>query len=155
MSIQSQDPTPPPARAITLGFLLRELYDVLQRQVYAALAEEGHADIREMHSPVLRHLPPGGARVADLARQSGLAKQSVAYIVQDLTDLGYVKVGPDPEDGRAKRVVLTSRGRRLTARLLALSDQAERVLSTRLGKEQVASLRSILERAIDHPATGR
>ena len=37
-----------------------------------------------MHSPVLRHLPPEGGWVSDLARKTGLEKQSVACVVEDL-----------------------------------------------------------------------
>jgi DNA-binding MarR family transcriptional regulator len=135
---------PPPERAATLGFLLRELYDVLQDRVYAAVAADGHPDIRELHSPVLRQMPPDGARVADLARQAGLAKQSVAYIVDDLAKLGYVTIGPDPADGRAKRVKLTARGRALSQSLIAHSATVERELAVTIGAKKVAALRGTL-----------
>ncbi len=138
---------PPPERAATLGFLLRELYDALQDRVYAAVAADGHPDLRELHSPVLRHLPPDGARVADLARQAGLAKQSVAYIVDDLAKLGYVTIGEDPADGRAKRVKLTARGRALTKSLTAHSATMERELAAAVGAKRVAALRGTLAEA--------
>jgi DNA-binding MarR family transcriptional regulator len=134
-----------PAQARTLGFLLRELYEALQARVYAAVSADGHPDLRELHSPVLRHLSPEGARVADLARRCGLAKQSVAYIVEDLLTLGYVTVAPDPQDGRAKRVKLTARGRLLSQSLLAQSAVVERELAALVGKGQVAALRRVLE----------
>lgn len=135
---------PPPEDAATLGFLLRELYDALQQRVYAAVAADGHPDLRALHSPVLRHLPPEGARVADLARQADLAKQSVAYVVDDLAELGYVAIAPDPVDGRAKRVKLTARGRALTQSLVAHSTAAERALATTLGAKKLAALRATL-----------
>jgi DNA-binding MarR family transcriptional regulator len=137
-----------PARSATLGFLLRELYEELQQRVYAAVAADGHPEVRALHSPVLRFLPKEGARVADLARQADLAKQSVTYIVEDLVDLGYVTVGQDPADGRAKRVTLTARGRSLVASLLLHSDLAERDLARRLGASRVTVLRSTLEDAV-------
>lgn len=144
----------PPAKVATLGFLLREVYEALQRRVYASVAADGHPEVRDVHSPVLRHLPPQGARVADLARQSGLAKQSVAYIVQDLTRLGYVEVAQDPEDGRAKRVQFTRRGERLIASLLAHSAEAERELGAHIGATRVANLREALESAVASLAKG-
>jgi DNA-binding MarR family transcriptional regulator len=133
-----------PAEAHTLGFLLREAYAGLQQQIYAAAAAAGHPDVREVHSPVLRHLPAGGGRVADVARACGLAKQSVAYVVEDLVGLGYLKVEPDPEDGRAKRVGYTARGRKLLAALVQASGEAEERLARRLGVERVAQLRETL-----------
>lgn len=137
-----------PERSATLGFLLRELYDELQQRVYAAVAADGHPDLREMHSPVLRHLPKEGARVADLARRTGLAKQSVTYIVEDLSRLGYVAVASDPDDGRAKRVRFTSRGRSLVASLLSQSEAAERELGRKIGKARLSDLRTSLELAV-------
>lgn len=142
---RSQEPAPEQRR--TLGFLLRDLYESLQRSVYAAVAADGFPDLREMHSPVLRQLPAAGARVADLARRCGLAKQSVAYIVDDLARLGYVHVEADESDGRAKRVVLTARGGRLIASLLHHGQEAESALAARIGAAQVRALRRALERA--------
>jgi DNA-binding MarR family transcriptional regulator len=137
-----------PASAQTLGFLLRELYEALQQHVYAAVAADGHPGVRELHSPVLRHLPPEGARVADMARRCGLAKQSVAYVVDDLMRLGYVTVEPDPGDGRAKRVKLTLRGCALIESLLAHSAAAEADLAQRVGAQRLAALRATLEDSV-------
>ena len=137
-----------PERSMTLGYLLRELYSHLQQRIYAAVAADGHPGLRELHSPVLRYLPKEGARVADLARRAGLAKQSVTYIVEDLTALGYLTVASDPEDGRAKRVKLTAHGRSLVASLLLHSEMAERELARRVGKSRLANLRTTLEDAV-------
>lgn len=133
-----------PGEAHTLGFLLREVYAGLQRQIYAEVAAAGYPDVRELHSPVLRHLAPGGGRVADVARACGLAKQSVAYIVEDLVQLGYLRVEPDPEDGRARRLVYTARGRRLLQALLAASGEAEARLAGLLGAGMMRQLRAAL-----------
>lgn len=138
-----------PGRRSTLGFLLREVYEALQQEVYAAVAADGHPTVRETHSPVLRHLPPDGARVADLARAAGYAKQSIAYLVDDLVALGYVAIGPDPTDGRAKLVRLTTRGRQLVDKLVAHSDAAERRLAARIGAKAVAAMRDALVAAAD------
>src|SRR5512135_201102 len=104
-----------PVQARTLGFLLREVYAVLQQRIYDGVAAAGHPGLRAMHSAVLRHLSPEGGRVADVARASGLAKQSVAYVVEDLVALGYLRSEPDPADGRARRLVYTARGKKLLA----------------------------------------
>jgi DNA-binding MarR family transcriptional regulator len=142
-----------PGRGTTLGFLLREVYEALQTEVYAAVAADGHPAVRETHSPVLRHLPPDGARVADLARAAGYAKQSMAYLVDDLAALGYVTTGPDPTDGRAKLVRLTARGRHLVDKLVAHSEAAERRLAAKIGAKAVAAMRDALAAAVD--ASGR
>jgi DNA-binding MarR family transcriptional regulator len=148
----------PPVQAPTLGFLLRELYGRLQQRVYDAVAAAGHAGIRPMHSPVLRHLPAEGGRVSDIARETGLAKQSVAYIVEDLVALGYLRTEPDPDDGRARRLRYTARGHKLLAALVSASREAEHSLVSVLGKDRLRSLRGMLEEALSEappPLAGR
>lgn len=141
----------PPDPARTLGFLLREVYAQLQQRVYDTVAAAGHDGLRAVHSPVLRHLPPEGGRVADLARATGLAKQSVAYVVADLVALGYLQAGPDPEDGRARRLEYTARGHALLAALVAASREAEAALAVTLGRQRLAALRDTLETVLSQP----
>lgn len=143
------DPSPPasplPLHSRTLGYLLREAYAQLQERVYAAVAAAGHPGLRATHSPVLRHLTAEGGRVADLARATGLAKQSVSYVVEDLVALGYLRAEPDPDDGRARRLRYTARGNRLLAALLQASQQAESDLAASLGDARLRALREALE----------
>lgn len=101
-----------------------------------------------MHSPVRRHISWDGARVSDVARRCGYAKQSISYVVDDLQQLGYVSTEADPGDGRAKRIRLTSRGDDLIACLLAHSRAAERSLAKRICIRAVATLRTTLASAV-------
>ncbi len=140
----------PPVQAHTLGHLLRELYGCLQESVYRTVSEAGHPGLRALHSPVLRHLPLSGGRVADLARVSGMAKQSMAYIVDDLVGLGYLRVEPDPTDGRARLIHYTENGIHLVNALLAASEQAEKNLAKYVGETRLAELREILKIALLH-----
>jgi DNA-binding MarR family transcriptional regulator len=142
----------------TLGFLLREVYGRLQQRVYDAVAAAGHSGIRPMHSPVLRHLPAEGGRVSDIARETGLAKQSIAYAVEDLVALGYLRIEPDPDDGRARRLRYTARGHKLLEALVSASHKAESSLASVLGKDRLRSLRDMLDEALSEtlpPLAGR
>lgn len=145
-------PLPQPAHPLrqrTLGFLLREVYGLLQDRIYASVAAAGHPGLRAAHSPVLRHLPPDGGRVSELARATGLAKQSIAYVVQDLIALGYLCTQPDPDDGRARQVVYTPLGRKLLAALIQASREAEDAMAATLGAAQLQALRAMLETMLD------
>jgi DNA-binding MarR family transcriptional regulator len=143
-----------PAKARSLGFLLREVYGRLQHQVYDVVAGMGHPGLRPMHSPVLRHLDPEGGRIAELARATGLAKQSVAYVVEDLIALGYLHSEPDPEDGRARRLFYTPRGLELLDALAAASQSLEAEFAVTLGAQRFQALRSTLEAVLER-APGR
>lgn len=138
-------PADQPSQSRTLGHLLREAYGRLQSRVYDAVAAAGHPGLKAMHSPVLRHLPPTGGRVADLARATGMAKQSVTYVVEDLIELGYLIAQPDPDDGRARRLRYTAQGQRLLQALVAASEDAEEDLAAQIGRARLIALREALE----------
>lgn len=108
-----------------------------------------------MHSTVLRHLPPEGGRVADVAQASGLAKQSVSYVVEDLVALGYLRSGPDPKDGRARRLTYTAQGQKLLAALVSASREVEAALMSVLGTHEVRALREALETILEDGASSR
>ncbi|WKL57671.1 MarR family transcriptional regulator [Asticcacaulis sp. ZE23SCel15] len=136
---------PLPDAQATLGSLLRRPYEYLQTKVYGGLAARGFPDIRPAHSSLLRYIRPEGSRVVDLAERAQITKQSMAYLVGDLESLGYVTVVPDPDDGRAKRVVLTSRGQAVWATLIELSQTLEDHCADLIGTADMAALRCILQ----------
>jgi DNA-binding MarR family transcriptional regulator len=144
-SAAAAESVPVPDTHRTLGSLLRAPYRRLQRRLYEELARSGFGEIRAAHSAVFRHLAPEGSRLVDLAERAEMTKQSMAYLVGCLSDHGYVKVQPDVADGRAKRVVLTAKGRRFVAAALAASERIEREVAAKLGAAAVADLRRLLE----------
>lgn len=139
----------------TLGSLLRLPYERLQEAVYARLAERGFPDVRPAHSTVFRTILPTGSRVSDLAERAQMTKQSMAYLVQSLADLGYVTIGPDPEDGRAKLVTPTTRGQAVWAALIDLSAEVETEAAGIIGPERLAALRATLAELIGALETRR
>lgn len=95
---------------------------------------------------MLRHLDVDGTRASELAERSGLTRQALTQIIDDLEALGYVARRADPEDRRAKLVVYTERGLqgyRAGRRTIA---QMEREFAALLGDEDYGRLRSGLER---------
>lgn len=132
----------------TLGALLRLPYAALVGQVYGRLAERGFPEIRVAHGAVLRHIRPAGSRLTELAERAGMAKQSMAYLVEDLTGGGFLGAVPDPSDGRARLVRLTAKGRKLMAVMLELSAEAEEELIAKVGADDMRTLRRILEKVV-------
>lgn len=95
---------------------------------------------------------PGGSRVGDLAARLQVAPRSATEVADALEGLGLVERRPDPADRRAVRLLLTDRGRevsaelhrqrhRTTARVLAVLSDAER-----------RQLRGLLERLLEAAA---
>jgi DNA-binding MarR family transcriptional regulator len=94
-----------------------------------------------------------GIRLADLARIAGRNKQTIAAIVDELENLGYVHRADDPADRRAKLIAPTARGRqRMRAGDQIVAD-IEKRHEARLGRAGYARFKQAL-RAItaDGPA---
>lgn len=128
----------------TLGALLRLPYQAMQDRVYSQLAYSGFPEIRPAHSVVFRYILPGGSRSIDLAERAHITKQSMGYLIDYLVEHGYVEVGPDPDDGRAKRVRLTPKGLECQQTALRLSQEVEAELAARIGQDEFAELRRLL-----------
>lgn len=134
-----------PEQAGTLGTLLRSPYRKLARRLYAEMAASGFPEIRPSHSVVFRHIAPEGSRLTDLAEIAGLTKQSMAYLLGHLAKHGYVKIGTDPADGRAKLVQLTKRGQSFIGSLLAASARLETEVGEKMGVAKLQNLRAGLK----------
>ncbi len=133
-----------PEAARSLGHLLRSPYESLSRRIYAELAKRGFPEIRFSHSSLLRTIAPDGSRLTDLAHQAGITKQSMAYIVSDLRDSGYLTHRPDPADGRAKLVCLTDRGEQLIATMLEISREIANEINRNCGNHFLENLKDQL-----------
>jgi DNA-binding MarR family transcriptional regulator len=115
--------------------------DELSRRVEAA----GFTDIRPGHGCVFGTIDPQGSRLTDLAQRANMTKQSVGEATSDLEQRGYLERVPDPNDGRAKIIRLTERGREAQAIGRRLIDDLERQWAERYGEARVAALREALE----------
>ena len=114
-------------------------------QFHRRLKEAGHTNIRQGHGCVFRFIHDGGSRLTELAESSGLSKQAVGEVVDDLEKLGYVERAQDPEDGRAKVIRLTESGADAQRTALEIFADIERDFAERYGTERVATMRTLLE----------
>jgi DNA-binding MarR family transcriptional regulator len=124
-----------------LGEAYADFGDELAKRVDAA----GFTDIRPGHGCVFGTIDPHGSRLTDLAERARMTKQSVGEATSDLEKRGYVERVPDPNDGRAKIIRLTERGREAQAIGRGLIDELEREWAERHGEDRVAMLREALE----------
>lgn len=134
----------PPPEGERIAQLCRAIYENMRERVYAGAARRGFDDLRPAHSGVLRHIDAAGSRVVDLADRAGMTKQSMAYLTEGLAALDYIEIVPDPDDGRAKRVLLTRRGRDAVATLTTLSLEAEAAIAEKIGRKRIEELRDDL-----------
>lgn len=128
------------ATLLQLG--LEEMVEAIDR----ALNSAGYGEIKPSHGVVFENIRPGGSRLSEMAARAEMSKQLMQYLVNPLVEAGYLERRPDPADGRSKLLVLTSKGKgavRIAEEAIAAT---EREWATRHDPEEVAAVRSVLER---------
>jgi len=100
---------------LAVGQLLVRLLREFRDDLAAPRAGAGYGDVREPHFQIFGNIRMGGIRLTELADRAQLSLAATSELVNDLADLGYLTRRPDPADGRAKLIDLTSRGRDLMA----------------------------------------
>jgi len=127
-----------------LGPLLQRASRAVNAAIAQRLATEGHEAVRVAHAAVFMNLDPGGTRMVTLAQRAGVSRQAIGQLVHDLQAAGYVAVEPDPQDGRATRVVLTPRGAAFCQRAAHVVRAVEQQWQELLGSDDLAALRRSL-----------
>ena len=125
--------------------LLSTAMDDFSAELFERVEAAGYGDLRPGHGCVFGNIDRDGSRLTDLAERARMTKQSVGEVASDLEARGYVERVPDPNDGRAKIIRLTERGREAQAIGQALIDDLERDWGERFGADRVAALREALE----------
>jgi DNA-binding MarR family transcriptional regulator len=123
------------APRLPVGQLLVHHLRVFREQLLAAaepIARDGGIRLRLSHLHVFGNIKADGTRLTDLAAWAGMARPSMAELVDQLEADGLLERRPDPSDRRAKLVALTPAGwdaihagREIIARIEA--DYAQRI----------------------------
>ncbi|MEZ5958724.1 MAG: MarR family transcriptional regulator [Hyphomonadaceae bacterium] len=97
-----------------------------------------------------------GESPARLARAFQVTKGAMTYTLQQLEELGYITVSPDPTDARAKIVRITKRGRKARDEGVSRVDPGMKALVGAIGADEFAralpfliKLRQVLDAARD------
>jgi DNA-binding MarR family transcriptional regulator len=118
------------ARAYSLD-LARQVHPELQAAAYAMLG---------------RILDLGGARSSNLSDYFGIDKGAVSRQVHLLEQLGLLRREPDPQDGRAQRLVITEEGAERVGRARDQRRRLMRLLLEDWDDGDVAAFAHLLER---------
>jgi DNA-binding MarR family transcriptional regulator len=143
---RSQDHPTESGRPLDTTALLGLAYQTLGRRIVDGVNAAGYPN-RPAHSAVMAHIDiDGGTRLTTLAERANITPQAVGELIDDLERLGYVARAADPDDRRAKRIVLTKRGHASVAAAMATIANLERDLERLLGGDVLANLQEQLTR---------
>lgn len=137
-------------QASSLGFALIRCGQLFNDEGMARVnADAGGPVLREAHTRLLPHLQaPGGVRITTLAAKLGVTKQAVQQLVADLVEVGVVRVASDPDDARARRILLTELGLNAMLHGTGILHAIEAELARELGKREVKALHRLLTRLL-------
>jgi DNA-binding MarR family transcriptional regulator len=100
-------PVESPATAVARAFL--QLAPQLIRVMSSALDAQPGITLRQFR--VLQQLAPGPCRARDLANSTGVTAPTMSAALANLQSRGLISRTPDPGDGRAALVEITTAGR--------------------------------------------
>ena len=132
-----------------LGVALALAYGAFVDELRADLARHGFEDLNRSFGYVARSLAEGPMTLRDLARHLAITSQGAIKIVDDLERSGYVERVDDPNDGRAKQLKLTRRGKAALAAARKFHRLFEERLAAHVGPRAVAGLRQVLQAIVE------
>ena len=151
MSRPSSSHSLPVAPEMLIGALLRVPAQAIHRRIINELNAAGFEELRVPHMAVLQFPGPDGVRPGALAERAGMSKQAMNQLLRSLESLGYIARSDAPDEGRARIVRLTKRGRAAYTKIHDILRDIERDWNAELGPKQFADLKALLPRVWESP----
>lgn len=128
-----------------LATLMFVSYRAMDERVRHAMRDAGY-DVTVAQARLAQRIAEDGTRLTELADRAGVTKQTASLLVAALEREGLVERVPDPEDGRARLIRLSARGREAAQRAMEVVIGVEGEWTAHLGPELTERLREALVR---------
>jgi len=148
---QEMSSSPVNTTDMLIGALLRVPAQAVHRRLISELNAAGFEELRLPHMAVLQFPGPDGVRPGTLAERAGMSKQAMNQLLRSLEDLGYIVRSDAPNEGRARIVRFTQRGRAAYSKVHDILRDIEREWSAELGPKSFAQLKELLFRVWESP----
>ena len=144
MSSRPSPRSPVAPTRMLIGALLRVPAQAIHRRIIKELNAAGFEELRVPHMAVLQFPGPDGVRPGVLAERAGISKQAMNQLLRSLEALGYLARSDAPDEGRARIVRLTRRGRTAYAKIHQILRDIEHEWIAELGAKRFAELKGLL-----------
>jgi DNA-binding MarR family transcriptional regulator len=111
-----------------------------EARVMELMVQAGHAQTRQPHINLTRHLDRDGTRITVLARRANMTNAAMTELIDQCETLGLVVRVADPLDRRARIVHFTASGEAWLAAFARALKKAERELVDELGEAAASML---------------
>jgi DNA-binding MarR family transcriptional regulator len=128
-----------------LATLMFVSYRAMDERVQGAMRDAGY-DVTVAQARIAQRIADDGTRLTELAERAQVTKQTASLLVAALEREGLVERVPDPDDGRARLIRLSARGRQAAQRAMEVVIGVEREWAEHLGPELTDRLREGLVR---------
>jgi DNA-binding MarR family transcriptional regulator len=119
-----------------LGILMRNIREKFLEELFHRLEASGFKDVRQAHIIVFLTLKGGSFNITDLAREAGMTKQSMSYLVNYLEEKDYLISEKGEKDSRQKIYTLSKKGKNILKKGEAISEAIEKEWAKSLGAEK-------------------
>lgn len=127
------------------NYLSREL----SRRLMEKSVARGHKGLKLNWDTVFLNLNfREGSRLVDLAQINGLTKQAMSQIVADIEKQGYISKQDDPSDGRARKLKLTPKGKKMVQDSLEAYEELEQECEALIGRQKLETLKEIISELV-------
>jgi len=148
-------PISPTHDDVPLARLFALAYRHLVEGLHERLRRRGWSDVRPSYGYVLLACRERATTSSELAATLGVSKQAAAKLVDGMVEADLVSRVAAPEDGRAKLLRLTRRGRRLLVVVEEIYVELEAEWARVVGADAVAALRGSLVEVLESAYGGR
>ncbi|PRY82785.1 MarR family winged helix-turn-helix transcriptional regulator [Donghicola tyrosinivorans] len=133
---------------VSIGKLLRTTFAKYHRLLVDQVHEAGFSDLTPAQAEVIALIDADPIKAIDLAARAEVSKQAMSLLTAELVRKDYLEQYADPQDGRAKLLKLSERGRHLKQAGQDAKTIAERKLLSKLDDRETQALIDYLLRAL-------
>ena len=139
-----------PVSRENLGFVLAKASQRWNELLAERFRAAGYPEVRPAFGSVLVPLlEEDDLRMGELAGRARLSKQAMTTLVRSVEEAGLVTREPDPMDGRASRVRLTTRGRTFRPVAEGVLHELDELVATTLGEAELDRLANALRKVAE------
>jgi DNA-binding MarR family transcriptional regulator len=135
-------------QSVPIGMVAARLHRAAQVDCLARLNEAGYTDLRMRHLALLEGMPREGGRITTLATQTGMTKQAMGELIDEIEASGYIERQNDPADRRARLIVFTPKGQRAYEQAFTILGEMESDYAGIVGADRYEEARVTLDQLV-------
>ncbi len=120
-------------------------FDWFDQSLQNVLASRGLPTLNKTQAMVMLYITAGVHRPSEIARKMGVSRQAIWYLSRQLVELGLIEVADDEQHKGGRRLLLCEGKDTLRAEADQIILDLEQLLEARIGAENVAALRQVLQ----------